>query len=269
MHGDLYRCEDCGTVHQLSAPRGTALQDLYRAMNDERYLWEEEGRRRQARRLLDLLENYVPRGRLLEIGCGYGLLLDEAGRRGYEVEGVELSAEGVRYAREQLGLSVRELALEDRALTSALGWERYDAVLAVDVLEHLDEPAIALDRMRALLAPGGVLLIVTSDPSSLVARMLGKRWWCYEPAHICLIPRATMRRLIRERGLRVEEDTRLIHTFTLKYWLVGLSERGGWAAAAIARAAARLPRALMLTASLRDDRVLLARDRGVGEFSHP
>jgi 2-polyprenyl-3-methyl-5-hydroxy-6-metoxy-1,4-benzoquinol methylase len=231
-------------------------------MDDELYLSEEEGRRREARRLLGLLGRYAPRGRLLEIGCGYGLLLDEARKRGYEVEGVELSRDAVRYARERLSLPVHDLALEDGALPSVLGSERYDAVLAIDVLEHLDEPTVALDRMRGLLVRGGALLIVTSDPSSLVARVLGKRWWCYQPAHICLIPRATMRRLLHERGLKLEEDVRLIHTFTLKYWLAGFGERGGCVAGAIARAAARLPPTLMLSASLRDDRVLLARDAG-------
>jgi SAM-dependent methyltransferase len=269
MHGDLYRCGECGTVHQLSVPRGGELHELYREMTDERYLWEEEGRRRQARRLLDLLGERMPRGRLLEVGCGPGLLLDEARRRGYEVEGVELSADAARYARERLGLRVKAIAFEDDALTSALDSERYDAVLAVDVLEHLDEPVLALDRMRELLAPGGVLLIVTSDPSSLVARALGRRWWCYEPAHVCLIPRGTMRELIAERGLGIVKDVRLIHTFTLKYWLVGLSERGGWIAGAIARIAARVPQTLMLTASLRDDRVLLACDPGADASACP
>jgi hypothetical protein len=78
----------------------------------------------------------------------------------------------------------------------------------------------------------------------------------------------TMRKLIRERGLRLEEDVRLVHTFTLRYWLVGLSERGGRAAALVARASARLPRTLMFTASLRDDRVLLARDTGCDPSAH-
>jgi SAM-dependent methyltransferase len=268
-HGDLYRCGDCGTVHQSSAPRGRELHDLYREMSDERYLREEEGRRRHARRLLDLLAVHMPRGRLLDIGCGYGLMLDEARRRGYDVEGVELSVAAARYARERLGLPVREMALEDAALDGALDGERYDVVLAVDVLEHFDDPVVALDRMCALLAPGGVLLIVTPDPSSFVARVAGSRWWCYEPAHICLIPRKTLYELIGRRGLTLAEDRPLVHTFTLRYWLAGLSECSGWAKGAIAYVAARLPRELTLTASLRDDRILLARDNGTRVHAHP
>src|SRR3569623_3197878 len=74
-YGDLYRCESCGTVQQPSLPQGDALLDLYRAMHDEHYLDEEAGRRRTARRLLSLL---APGRRLLEVGCGHGLLLAAA-----------------------------------------------------------------------------------------------------------------------------------------------------------------------------------------------
>ncbi len=258
-HGDLYRCDGCGTIHQPSLPRGKQLHQLYRAMSDERYLSEERGRRLMARRLLDRLEEHVLRGRLLDVGCGYGLLLDEARRRGYDVEGVELSVEGVRYARQRLGLRVREMALEEAAQLDASRGERYDAVLAVDVLEHLDEPVAALEHLGALLAPGGVLLITSPDPSSLAARMAKSRWWCYEPAHVCLIPRSKLRELIRETGLELREDVTAVQSFTLGYWLSCLSERGrGSGSRALAYLASRLPR-VMLTASLKDERLLLAR----------
>jgi SAM-dependent methyltransferase len=256
-HGDLYRCRSCGTVHQPLLPQGSELHDLYRQMSDESYLLEEEGRRRTARRLLDLLGAHVPRGRLLEVGCGHGLLLDEARRRGYDVDGLELSEQAARYARETLGLPVREVALEDAALDRG----GYDVVLAVDVIEHLDDPVVALASMCSLLAPGGALLIATPDPSSLVARVAGRRWWGYIPAHLCLIPRATLRELVRSNGLTVAEDVPHSLTFTLKYWLAGVSERGGRIAGAIAWVAARLPRKLMVTASMRDERVLLGRQR--------
>jgi 2-polyprenyl-3-methyl-5-hydroxy-6-metoxy-1,4-benzoquinol methylase len=254
-HYDLYRCVDCGTVNQPGLPPGTELQDLYRVVHDERYLPEERGRRRTAGRLLDLLSAQVPHGHLLQVGCGYGLLLDEARRRGYEVDGVEVSVEAARHAQEVLGLPVREMAIEDVELVDGC----YDGILLVDVIEHLDDPIGVLERLLAVLAPGGALLIVTPDPASFVARVAGRRWWCYVPAHRCLIPRRTLRRLLRERGLAVLVDTHSVHTFTLAYWLSGFGERGGWAGSAITRVAERLPRSLMFTASLKDERVLLAR----------
>lgn len=262
-HHDLYRCAGCGTVHQPSLPHGAELHELYRGVKDERYLREERGRRHTARRLLDMLGRYVHGGRVLQVGCSYGLLLDEARRRGYEVEGVEVASEPARYARERLGLPVRELAIEDARLEG----ERYDAILLVDVLEHLDDPLAVLDRLLGVLAGDGALLIVTPDPTSLVARAAGSRWWCYVPAHACLIPRGSLRRLLRARGLEVVEDRPSVHTFTLRYWLGGLGERGGLLGAAIAWLAARVPREAMLTASLRDEREMLVRPAGTPGYA--
>ena len=56
-------------------------------MRDDEYLSEEAGRRATANRLLDLIGAHVPRGRLLDVGCGHGLLLDEARERGYDTVG--------------------------------------------------------------------------------------------------------------------------------------------------------------------------------------
>src|SRR3954466_6312805 len=106
QYGDLYACTRCGTVQQPSLPSGEALLDLYRAMHDEHYLDEEAGRRRTARRLLGTLSRHVGGGRLLDVGCGHGLLLDEARRAGWEVLGLELSRRAASHARERLGLRV-------------------------------------------------------------------------------------------------------------------------------------------------------------------
>ena len=60
-------------------------------------------------------------------------------------------------------------------------------------------------QCAALLRPGGVLCVVTPDPSSATAKLAGTRWWGYLPAHTVLLPRRTLRELIsgvRARDLR-------------------------------------------------------------------
>ena len=114
-HGDLLACVECGTVQQPLLPAGDELHELYRDMRDDAYLGEEAGRRATAAHLLDLIAAQVPAGRLLDVGCGHGLLLDEARTRGYETIGLELSRSAARHAREALGLDVREAPVEDFA----------------------------------------------------------------------------------------------------------------------------------------------------------
>src|SRR5437763_579810 len=139
-YGDLYRCERCGTVAQPSLPHGDALLELYRRMRDDHYLDEEEGRRATARRLLDEIGRRVPSGRLLDVGCGHGLLLDEARKLGYEVEGLELSEHAAAHARDEL-----ELTVHARTLADLPPRPTYAVIVLADVIEHLDDPAAAIE----------------------------------------------------------------------------------------------------------------------------
>jgi SAM-dependent methyltransferase len=193
----------------------------------------------------------VPAGRLLDVGCGHGLLLDEARRRGFDVRGLELSRSAADYARGVLGLEVDEATLDE-----ADG--RYDVIVLADVVEHLDDPAGALRTCATLLADGGVLCVVTPDPDSATARLAGARWWGLVPAHTCLLPRTTLRELLTAAGLVISEDVPLVRSFELRYWLAGLSERGG-RAGAVLRALGRTGLGRRnLSLSLGDERVVLA-----------
>ena len=252
-HGDLYACLECGTVQQPVLPAGAELHDLYRNMRDDAYLAEETGRRATAGRLLDLIAAFVPDGRLLDVGCGPGLLLDEARRRGYETVGLELSRASATHAREELGLDVRELALEDFPECGS-----FDVVVLADVLEHLDDPVAGIAQCAALLRPGGVLCVVTPDPSSATARLAGARWWGYVPAHTCLLPRATLRELLAAAGLIVSTDVSLVRTFSARRWVEGLAERLGPLRAPLDHVARRLSPGAALSMSLGDERVVLA-----------
>jgi 2-polyprenyl-3-methyl-5-hydroxy-6-metoxy-1,4-benzoquinol methylase len=257
-HGDLLECRECGTVQQPVLPQGDQLHDLYRDMRDDAYLSEETGRRATANRLLDLIAAHVPTGRLLDVGCGHGLLLDEARRRGYGTVGLELSREAAKHARDTLGLDVRELPLESFSEgTNGDSPGGFEAVVLADVLEHLDDPVDAIDRCAGLLRPGGVLCIVTPDPSSLTAKLAGARWWGYLPAHTVLLPRRTLRELISARGLVISADVPFVRTFAAKRWVGGLAERLGPLSGPLSAAADRMP-PFPISLSLGDERVILA-----------
>ena len=263
-HGDLLECVECGTVQQLVLPSGDELHDLYRGVDDEAYLAEEAGRRATAAHVLDLVCEHVDGGRLLDVGCGHGLLLDEARRRGFEVVGLELSRAAARHAREALGLEVLEVPLESYA-----DLEGFDVVVLADVLEHLDDPVAAVDRCAGLLRPGGALCVVTPDPSSLTARIAGRRWWGYVPAHACLLPRATLRELVSARGLVITTDVPLVRSFSVRRWTEGLAERLGPVQGPLEAVARRLPEHASLSLALYDERVVIAQRIDVEHAPEP
>jgi SAM-dependent methyltransferase len=256
-HSELWACARCGTVQQPARPADGTLADLYRQMSDDDYLAQERGRRATARRLLEQIEQVRPPGRLLDVGCGHGLLVDEARRRGWDARGLEVSSSAAAYGRDVLGLDVREEPVE------ALDPSRdgpFDAIVLADVIEHLDDPVAVVRSCAALLAQdGGVLCVVTPDPGSRTARMAGARWWALLPGHTYLLPRRTLRSVLAGEGLAIAGDTGLRRTFSLSYWMQGLGERSGGlgrALGAVGRTpAGRVP----VTLSLGDERVVIAR----------
>lgn len=140
-------------------------------------------------------------GRLLDVGCATGSFLEAARRQGWTVEGLELGQASAAYARDVLGLTVREASLYD----AEPGDGRFDAIVFLEVIEHLEDPPAALARLYRWLRPGGLLLLSTPNFDSLYRRLHGAGWWVVncEEEHIQLFTRSTLRRALRGAGFAV------------------------------------------------------------------
>ena len=80
---------------------------------------------------------------------------------GYDVLGLELSRTAAGYARDVLGLTVAEQPVEAFAASRP---SAFDVIVLADVIEHLEDPAAALDACAGLLADGGALCVITPGP---------------------------------------------------------------------------------------------------------
>lgn len=98
-----------------------------------------------------------PPARVLDAGCGWGTTLDALERAGYRAAGMDVS----RRMLERLDRDRPERALFVADLTRELpaGIEAFDAVLALDVIEHIDDDRGAVARLAELVRPGGVLIV--------------------------------------------------------------------------------------------------------------
>jgi 2-polyprenyl-3-methyl-5-hydroxy-6-metoxy-1,4-benzoquinol methylase len=210
---ELHRCARCGVLQARVVEQ--ELKTAYTKMVDEAYVAEEAARRATCRKLLAAVSPYLAGDGpplILDVGCGVGLLLDEARRRGWGTQGVELSDWGVRRARH---LGLEEAGLEPGS---------FDAVFMVDVLEHLADPVRTLSRVSQVLRPGGVLCVVTPNAASAAARVLGRRWWGMLPGHVVLFPHRHLCELLGTLGFGIRSQRPGALRFSLDYWLASAGE---------------------------------------------
>ncbi|HYM80316.1 MAG TPA: class I SAM-dependent methyltransferase [Candidatus Limnocylindria bacterium] len=169
-------CRGCGMRFLRVQPNGDGLAELYRAPYFERDFrcgrsagssFHEAAFRDENRGLLDAFARLGPPGRLLEIGSAAGWLLKHARERGWQVQGVELSAEAAAHAH-ALGLDVFHGELGAAGLPA----DHFDLVYMGDVLEHVPDCRAALAEVVRVLAPGGHLFLRGPITTNSLARRL-------------------------------------------------------------------------------------------------
>ncbi len=140
-------------AYRSGAPRGSrAATPLLRAFD--------------RRRLALLARGAQPPGPLLDVGAGRGRFVAHARAAGWDARGLEPSG---RWSAPH----VEAVALEQ----AAVGPGSLGAVTLWHVLEHVEDPGAALERLRGWLRPGGALLVGVPDLDSLQARLAGPHWY--------------------------------------------------------------------------------------------
>ena len=196
--GRVVRCQRCGHGYIAATPDESLMFSAYHDAADPISVREEPGQVETARRALRWIEHVAKPGHLLDLGCWTGSFLVAARERGWDPSGIEPS----KWARDRAserGLDVACGDLRDHGLP--LG--SFHAVVLCDVLEHLTQPWVALEQARALLGPSGALFITVPDAGSLLARVMGPKWWSVLPMHIQYFTRSSMTRMLETAGFRV------------------------------------------------------------------
>ena len=130
------------------------------------------------RQILESLCRYRPLvGRLLDVGCATGLLVEEALRAGLDAEGIDVSPWAVERANARVPGRCRVLNLDQAGAADFPA--PYDFVALHSVIEHLVDPERALDLLFRLVRPGGLVYVQTLNSDSLMHRILGKDWSGY------------------------------------------------------------------------------------------
>lgn len=181
----VWRCAECRSLHCLE------IVDL------ARYYVDYPIPRRLSPVVRVILDNQIrrisahggtPSSRILDYGCGYGLLVDRMQERGFrDVTGYDPYASNA--------------AFRDRSRLRS----QFDFIVLQDVIEHVEDPRALLAELDDCLRPGGAILVGTPDAGGISLTDVKKYWMqLHPPYHLHIYTRAALEALGRERGWTVE-----------------------------------------------------------------
>lgn len=111
--------------------------------------------------LLSVCPPLTPKIRVLDVGCGNGLIAGEFVKRGCQVVGIDLSSNGIEIARAAYPTARFELLAADSDILEKLSEEPFDIVLSTEVVEHLYDPPSYMKGCYAATKRGGTFICST------------------------------------------------------------------------------------------------------------
>lgn len=199
----IWKCSNCDLLWTTGITE-EILKDFYsdsyfkskdRIFGYNDYIEDEEIIRVNARYILSELpkfKDYTPK--ILDIGCAYGFLLDEARKLGWEAKGLELNSGAVSYAVNKLNLDVSEGSIT----TVEFLENSFDIITSIGTIEHFIDPVAVVRKVNKILKPGGYFAITTINTKGLVRLFELK-----PPEHIFYFSAKNLSLLLERENLKV------------------------------------------------------------------
>jgi SAM-dependent methyltransferase len=204
---DYYMCSSCGVIYQSPLPSQASMigyvEEEYQAGKYRDYVSSRSMKLQHFEARLRQLGDDVRPGRLLDVGCSCGYFLEVAASAGFEVHGVEFSRSAIRAAAPSI-----QSRIVEGTLAHVANQGPFNVISAFDLVEHVPDPRGFLQQCRALLAPGGTLVISTPDTDHVLRPLMRARWPMLQPMqHLHLFSRRALRQVLEASGfadVRVE-----------------------------------------------------------------
>lgn len=139
--------------------------------------------------------------KVLDIGCALGTLLSMLDKEGYETYGIDISNFAIREAQKYTRAD-----LKIGNVNKCLPYQGrfFDAVFALDIIEHLDSPIKFALEVKRILKKGGLFFVHTPNINSIFEKIFKKSWFGYKDnTHIYLFNKKSLKFLLEKAGLKV------------------------------------------------------------------
>jgi 2-polyprenyl-3-methyl-5-hydroxy-6-metoxy-1,4-benzoquinol methylase len=195
-----------------------ARTDEESCIHSEEFVWSEQGLSEAHKYILPVLLPWLEQRnarRVLDIGCGNGALTNEVSKAGLGVVGVEVSESGIAIAQRSYP-RIRFLNCGvDSPLPDSLR-ENFDAVISVEVIEHLALPRLLFERAKEALCPGGSLFVTTpyhgywKNLALALFNRFDEHWHPLRDfGHVKFFSADTLSLLFAEQGFKVARSARV------------------------------------------------------------
>jgi 2-polyprenyl-3-methyl-5-hydroxy-6-metoxy-1,4-benzoquinol methylase len=163
----ISRCHQCGFQFMNPQYSDKYLTEFYaQYLDDDDYDYWHEPLMIRHDFYLSLVEKHIKPGKVLDIGCGYGHLMEAARKRGWSIHGYDVDQVSTQKVSDRLGVEVAHGDFHSCDLGDG-----YDLVAMHQVLEHLKEPNKYLEKIHTLLNDGGILFVAVPNIKSLSNRL--------------------------------------------------------------------------------------------------
>jgi SAM-dependent methyltransferase len=218
-------CDRCGLGVTIGAPGGDELGELYETTYTSELGENGTGgpdrrvpRTGAAARLWHRANGSLPltdriqAGPVLDVGCNTGEGMVALRKRGLEAVGVEPNPRAAALARSR-GFEVIASPIEEAELPR----DRFASIVCSQVLEHVRDPGVVLERLVPSLRPDGVVYVVVPNADSFWRRVFRADWvhW-HVPFHLRHFTRSSLELLLAQAGLEI----RRLDTVTPGEWLL-------------------------------------------------
>lgn len=196
-------CSDCQLLYRSPTLSDSALEEYYAVVPFQK--WEAGQYHPIERAVLSILRALPPRSRILDFGCSSGRLLSSLSGD-YECYGSELNTQAAAEAARR-GLTM----IEPHDLAKPLPVQ-FDAIVLVDVFEHLRQPLRVLRRLLQHAAAGGVLILATGNGDAPACRRDPAQFWYFRTVeHLCMLTERHAQHLADMLDLSLAQVSRVSH----------------------------------------------------------
>ena len=219
----VYRCSSCGLGFLDPRPSKGDLVSLYgKQYCDEHFVGGGDPGSPELRKRLSLetprirfFRGIKKRGKVLDIGCGYGYFLAACSNYGYEVQGLDISEWASHHAAKKLGIPIDIGPINEMKFPPHC----FDIITMWHFLEHTPDPRNAILRARDWLKSDGILIVDVPNHEGTDARNKWKEWVGWDlPYHFFHFTPQTLKGLLTECGFRVVKK-KDYHSETVKVTL--------------------------------------------------